>query len=82
MGRQWISLLIFGFVVCAIVIGWDFFLAANGLKNTFIYSVNPISTDLYEKVNTHILRSPKATQYVQRAQEVQGVDEFFPKANN
>lgn len=81
MGRQWISLLIFGFVVCAVVIGWDFFLAANGLKNAFIYTVTPIQTDLYERVNSHIQRSPKINQYAQEAERVQSIDEFFPKQN-
>jgi|GEM_PF-6100280 len=80
MGKQWISLLIFGFAVCAVVIGWDFFLAANGLKNTFVFSINPINTTLYEKVNSHILRSNKASEYAQKAEQVQGANEFFPKS--
>lgn len=81
MGKQWISLLIFGFVVCATVIGWDFFLAANGLKSAFIYTVTPIETDLYERITNHVQRSPKINEYAAEAERIESIDEFFPREN-
>lgn len=78
MGRQWISLLIFGFVVCAVVLGWDIFLSLSGFKSDFTYAVNQINTNMYEKISGHLRQSPKINEYAQEAATIRSVNEFFP----
>lgn len=76
MSKQWISLLVLGFVIVGIVVAWDIYLTVSGLKGDFFYTTNPIPNSLYEKVGKHFEALPDFDRYEQAAKQTESIDDF------
>lgn len=68
MDKFWLRLVILGFVILAIVIGWDIFTTFSGFKHDREYTVTEISTNLYANVEEHLRLDSKFNEFEAKAE--------------
>lgn len=54
MDKFWLNLVIIGFIILAIVIGWDIFTTFSGFKHDREYTITEISSNLYGNTEEHL----------------------------
>jgi hypothetical protein len=80
MGKQWLYLIALAFILMGFFAAWDFTVTLTGKRDTFEYSVNQISPQLYEGLEEHFQTDPKLSVYDQEAQSVEDLQYFAPPA--
>lgn len=77
MGKQWLTLIVLGVVLSALVIAWDLFLTFSGFKGGFEYVLIPIEPGLYSSgLQQHLRDDDKFPAYEAEAQQSTGIDQF------